>query len=108
MAPALIRRRRTVRPPRRSITASIPYRSTTRRIRRICRDVMPSTCAAWIQLNCLAIALVITSRRVIARTSRRTLRSMFSIEWLYPIGRTSLNVYAPDISNVYYIDRGVA
>jgi hypothetical protein len=44
---------------------------------------------------------VITSRRVIVRTSRRTRRSMSSIARLYPIGRTSLNVYAPDIPNVY-------
>jgi hypothetical protein len=43
---------------------------------------------------------VIASRRVIVRTSRRTRRSMFSIARLYPTGRTSLNVYAPDIPNV--------
>jgi hypothetical protein len=40
------------------------------------------------------------ARRVIARTSRRTRRSMSSIARLYLTLRTSLNVYAPDISNV--------
>jgi hypothetical protein len=41
------------------------------------------------------------ARRFIARTSRRTRRSMSSIAQLYLTLRTSLNVYAPDISNVY-------
>jgi hypothetical protein len=63
--------------------------------------VMPSTYAACIQVNCPAIALAITSHRVIARTSRRTRRSMFSIARFYPTGRTSSNVYAPDTPNVY-------
>jgi hypothetical protein len=63
--------------------------------------VMSSTWAACIQVNWRASTFVITSRRVIARTSRRTRRSMFSIAPLYPIGRTSLNVYAADIPNVY-------
>jgi hypothetical protein len=49
------------------------------------------------QLSRLAIALVITSRRVIARTSR----SISCIERLYPSRRSCLNVYAPDISDVY-------
>jgi hypothetical protein len=62
---------------------------------------MPSTCAACIQVNWRAIAFVITSRRVIARTSRRTRRSMFSIVRLYRTDRTSLDVYAADIPDVY-------
>ena len=62
---------------------------------------MPSTSAACIQVNWRAIAFVITSRRVIARTSRRTRPSMFSIVRLYPTDRTSLDVYAADIPNVY-------
>jgi hypothetical protein len=49
----------------------------------------------------LLIALVITSRRVIARASRQTRRSMFCIQRPYRSQRTCLNVYAPDISNVY-------
>jgi hypothetical protein len=49
----------------------------------------------------LVIALVITSRRVIARASRHTRRSMFCIQRPYRSQRTCLNVYAPDISNVY-------
>ena len=57
------------------------------------------------QLNWPTIALVITSRRVIARTSRRTRRSMFSIARLYPTRRTCLTVYAPDISYVYDTNR---
>jgi len=65
--------------------------------------VMPNTCAACNQVNWRASTFMITSRRVIARTSRRTRRSMFSIVRLYPTGRTSLNVYAPDIPNVYDI-----
>src|SRR5271166_6463649 len=40
-------------------------------------------------------------RWVIARTSRRTHRSICSIVRRYSARRTSLNVYAPDISNVY-------
>jgi hypothetical protein len=102
MVAALIRRRRG-RPPRWSITASIPCRSTTRRMRRMWRGVIARISAACTQLNCLAIALVITSRRVIERASRRIRRSIFSIARLYPTPRTSLNVYAPDISNVYDI-----
>jgi len=46
---------------------------------------------------------VITSRRVIAPTSRHTRRSMFYIGRLYPSERTFLNVYAADIPNVYDI-----
>src|SRR5437868_1347582 len=46
------------------------------------------------------IALVVTFRRVIAGASRHTRRSRFCIERLYPIGRSCLNVYAPDTSNV--------
>src|SRR5208283_2356992 len=68
---------------------------------RICRGVIAKTSAACAQLNWPTIALVITSRRVIARTSRRTRRSMFSIARLYPTRRTCLTVYAPDISYVY-------
>ena len=49
----------------------------------------------------MVIAFVITSRRVIARASRPTRRSMSCIEPLYRTRRISLNVYAPDISNVY-------
>jgi hypothetical protein len=45
--------------------------------------------------------LVITSRRVIARASRHNRRSVFPIERHYPTRRTSLNDYAPEISNVY-------
>jgi hypothetical protein len=41
------------------------------------------------------------NRRIIARASRCTHRSMLSIERLYSKARTSLNVYDPDISNVY-------
>jgi hypothetical protein len=67
---------------------------------------MPSTCAACIQVNCPASTSVITSRRVFARTSRRTRRSMFSIARLYPTDRTSLNVYAADIPSVYDKQRG--
>ncbi|MGO9056049.1 MAG: hypothetical protein ACLQU2_01470, partial [Candidatus Binataceae bacterium] len=40
-------------------------------------------------------------RRVIARASRCTRRSIFSIVRPYSTARTSLNVYAPDISYVY-------
>jgi len=94
-------RRRRVRPRGCASTASMPYRSITRRTRRMCRGVMPSTCAACIQVNWRASAFVITSRRVITPTSRRTRRSMFSIARLYPIRRTFLNVYGPDIPNVY-------
>src|SRR5271166_598779 len=57
--------------------------------------------AAATQLSCPAMALMMTSRRVIARTSRRTHRSICSIVRRYSARRTSLNVYAPDISNVY-------
>jgi hypothetical protein len=51
--------------------------------------------------------LAITSRRVIARTSRAAPAVRCS-PWrgLYPTGRTSLNLYALDISNVY--DNGLA
>ena len=49
----------------------------------------------------MVIALVITSRRVIARASRHTRRSTFCIEPPYRTRRTSLNVYDPDICNVY-------
>ena len=45
MVPTDIRLRRG-RPPRWSITADIPQRSYPRRILRICRIVIPSTCAA--------------------------------------------------------------
>ena len=44
---------------------------------------------------------MITSRRVIARASRCTRRSICSIVRLYSTARTSLNVYALDISYVY-------
>src|SRR5690242_15786541 len=44
---------------------------------------------------------MITSRRIMARASRHTRRSMFCIERLYPTQRTCLIVYDPDISNVY-------
>src|SRR5215472_2298396 len=74
-------------------------------MRRSWRGVISSTWAACIQVNWRASTFVITSRRVIARTSRRTRRSMFSIARLYPIGRTSLNVYAADIPNVYDTSR---
>ncbi|MGH7812478.1 MAG: hypothetical protein ACREQI_00545, partial [Candidatus Binataceae bacterium] len=40
-------------------------------------------------------------RRVIARASRHIRCSRFSIARPYHPHRTSLNVYAPDISNVY-------
>jgi hypothetical protein len=53
------------------------------------------------QLSCPLMALRITSRRVIARASRHTCRSMFSIVRHYRSRRTSLNVYDPDISYVY-------
>ena len=88
MVPARMRRRR-VRPRGCASTASIPYRSITRRTRRMCRGVIPSTWAACSQVNWRASTFVTTSRRVIARTSRRTRRSMFSIARLYPIERTS-------------------
>jgi hypothetical protein len=79
----------------------MPQRSTLHRSRRICRALIPKISAACTQLSCLVIALVITSRRVIARASRQTRRSMFCIQRPYRIQRTCLNVYAPDISNVY-------
>jgi predicted fused transcriptional regulator/phosphomethylpyrimidine kinase len=47
------------------------------------------------------MALMITSRRVIARASRHTCRSIFSIVRHYRSWRTCLNVYDPDISYVY-------
>ncbi len=100
MVPALIRLRRG-RPPRWSITADIPQRSSLRRSRRICRTLIPRISLACTQLSCLVIALVITARRVIARASHPTRRSRSSIERLYRTRRTSLNVYTPDISNVY-------
>src|ERR1700730_15158048 len=100
MVPALMRLRRG-RPPRWSITADIPQRSSLGRSRRICPRLIPRISLAGTQLSCLAIALVITARRVIAPASRPTRRSMSCIERLYRTRRTSLNVYAPDISNVY-------
>jgi len=78
MVPALIRLRRG-RPPRWSITADIPWLSIAWRIRRIWRGVTPTIAAACTQLICLVMALVITSRRVMARASRHTCRSIFSI-----------------------------
>ena len=81
MVPALMRLRRG-RPPRWSITADMPQRLTLYRSRRICRALMPTIAAACTQLSCLLIALVITSRRVIARASRHTRRSMSCIERL--------------------------
>jgi hypothetical protein len=48
-------------------------------IRRIWRALTRRICAACSQVISPLIALVITSWRVIARTSRRTRRSMFSI-----------------------------
>jgi hypothetical protein len=50
MVAGLIRLRRG-RPPRWSITADIPQRSYPRRILRMCRAVIPSTCAAATQLS---------------------------------------------------------
>jgi hypothetical protein len=100
MVPIEMRLRRG-RAPRWSITADIPQRSYPRRILRIGRAVIPSTAAACTQLSCPSIALMMTSRRVIVRASRHTRRSIFSIVRPYPTGRTSLNVYAPDISDVY-------
>jgi hypothetical protein len=79
MVPAFIRLRRG-RPPRWSITADMPQSSTLRRTRRMCRGLMPSTALACTQVSCLAIALVITSRRVMARASRHTRRSMLCME----------------------------
>ncbi len=84
-----------------SITADMPQRSTLRRSRRACRALILIISAACTQLSCLVIALVITSRRVIARASHHTRRSISCIERLYRTRRTSLNVYTPDISNVY-------
>src|ERR1700736_5314475 len=101
MVPALMRLRRG-RPPRWSITADIPQRSSLRRSRRICRALIPRISLACTQLSCLAIALVITARRVIAPASRPTRLSMSCIEWLYHTRRTYLNVFDPDISNFYY------
>ena len=89
-------------PPRWSITAEIPLRSIPRRIRRICRGVTPMISAAATQLGCRPIALVITSRRVIALASRATRRSMFPIARLYSLWRTSLNAYDPDIFSAYH------
>ena len=79
MVPALIRWRRG-RPPRWSITADMPQRSTLCRIRRACRALIPRISLACTHVSCLAIAFVITSRRVIARASRHTRRSMLCIE----------------------------
>jgi len=93
------------RPPRRSITADMPQRSTLCRSRRACRALILRISAACTQLSYLVIALVITSRRVIARASRPTRRSTFCIEPPYRSQRTSLNVYDPDISNVYDTSR---
>ncbi|MBV9181221.1 MAG: hypothetical protein JO356_07910 [Acidobacteria bacterium] len=45
--------------------------------------------------------MMITSRRVIARASRHTRRALFSIARHYRSRRSCLNVYDPDISNVY-------
>jgi pimeloyl-ACP methyl ester carboxylesterase len=58
-------------------------------MRRRWRGVTPSTCAACNQVNWRASTFMITSRRVIARTSRRTRRSMSSIARLYPTGRNT-------------------
>jgi hypothetical protein len=57
--------------------------------------------AAATQLSCPLMALMITSRRVFARASRHTCRSIFSIVRHYRSWRTCLNVYDPDISYVY-------
>jgi hypothetical protein len=65
------------------MTADVPQRSY--RSLHMCRGVIPSTIAASAQLSCPAIALVIISRRVIARASRRTRRSILSIARLYSI-----------------------
>ena len=62
------------------MTADIPQRSTLRRSLRICRALIPRISLACTHVSCRAIALVITSRRVIARASRHTRRSMFCIE----------------------------
>ena len=43
-------------------------------------EIMGETVAACSHLSCLAIALVIPWRRVVARASRHTRRLMFSIE----------------------------
>jgi hypothetical protein len=55
-------------------------------MRRNWRGAIAKISAACIQLNCPAIALMITSRRA----TRRTRRSMFSIARLYPTLRTSV------------------
>ena len=60
--------------------------------------VTPEIPAACTQLSCPTMALVISSRRVIARPLSR---SSGRCAGPFPIPRTSLNVYAPDISNVY-------
>jgi hypothetical protein len=82
-------------------SAIITSGSTRQRNRRMWRGLTRMISAACTQLTCLGMALVITSRRVIARASRRTRRSIFSIGRYYPSRRSSLNVYDPDISNVY-------
>jgi hypothetical protein len=46
--------------------------------------------------------LVITSRRVIVLASRATHRSMFPIARLYPVRRTSLSAYDPDVFCAYH------
>jgi hypothetical protein len=97
MVPALIRLRRG-RPPRCSITADMPQRSTLHRSRRICRALIPRTSAAGTQLSCLVIAFVITSRGHCSHLPLHAARyraSSGSSAW------PSLNVYDPDISNVY-------
>jgi hypothetical protein len=51
----------------------------------------PIISAVCTLLNCLAMALVITSRRVIARVSRRTRRLIFSRARHYPNQPSSLS-----------------
>jgi hypothetical protein len=75
--------------------------STARRTLRMWRGLIPRISAACTPLNWRAIALVTTSRRVIARASRHTRRSTSSIARHYPVLRTSLSVCAPDSCNVY-------
>ncbi len=58
--------------------------------------------AAATQLICPLIALMIISRRVIALTSRATRRAIFPIARLYPVRRTFLSAYDPDIFSAYH------
>jgi hypothetical protein len=83
MVPAKIRLRRG-RPQRWSITAASPCCATTQRIPRMWRGLTPRISAACTQLSGFVIAFVITSHRVIARASRYTRRSMFTIQRPYP------------------------